>query len=563
MHKHTKRALSLAGLWAVSALAACGEAPQATAPNTDDLGGRAGLALTVDLLGETDIARISYTVTGVDCATGLPLDPLQQQTVVRDLEDLLIPGGNPGFENRPFDAASGHLFADSFFWLPEGCYDVLAQPLQESGEPSADCSPAQQNNVLVEDGQTTEIMLISQCQGDGAGGLDVITAINHAPEISNVQYEPSKFTCEDVTTICVTASDVDNDPVRVDWAVLAGDAQIISEEERELEDGSVQSCATFQLAGPGDYQVSATVFDLGYDSNGNLVTIQDLLKEGGSRVTSNDVINLPIHAMSADACVGLCECPEGFTFNEATEQCERFQTVEVINNNAQVNVCAPETININYGALGVRFPGADPNDINDDTVLNTNPFFGPTNLTNGGFNTPNGSRVQQIGIWACDAEGNPTAAPTQEWIGFASCVQVPEAGEYVVGISGDNRVRVTLNGTQIFSNDSGFDAYRHMWMVPVQLPAGSSIIEIEGLNEGGPAILASEIYGPFAVGSTANDTSLAGLDYANSVIWSTGDQLGGAFLLGEDSGLQCEDGFALDICQERAVCTRTEVLACE
>jgi hypothetical protein len=64
MHKHTKRALSLAGLWAVSALAACGEAPQATAPNTDDLGGRAGLALTVDLLGETDIARISYTVTG-------------------------------------------------------------------------------------------------------------------------------------------------------------------------------------------------------------------------------------------------------------------------------------------------------------------------------------------------------------------------------------------------------------------------------------------------------------------------------------------------------------------
>jgi hypothetical protein len=34
-------------------------------------------------------------------------------------------------------------------------------------------------------------------------------------------------------------------------------------------------------------------------------------------------------------------------------------------------------------------------------------------------------------------------------------------------------------------------------------------------------------------------------------------------MLGEDSGASCPEGFAFDICQERAVCTRTEVLACE
>jgi hypothetical protein len=113
---------------------------------------KTGMALTSDTLADTDVARMQYTIEGVDCTTGLPTDPAMTKTVVKDLEDMLIPGGNPDLENSPLDAGSGHLFADAFFWLPEGCYDVSVVPLQEDGSVSVDCSSASEQLVPVYDG---------------------------------------------------------------------------------------------------------------------------------------------------------------------------------------------------------------------------------------------------------------------------------------------------------------------------------------------------------------------------------------------------------------------------
>jgi hypothetical protein len=532
-----KRNLSLGGFLAMSMLAACTQVEEAKAPG-EELGRQAGMALTVDVLGGTDVARIAYTVTAVDCGSGEVLDPLVQETRVQDLEDAVLPGQNADLAGAPFAAGSQHLFADAFFWLGEGCYDVVAQPVQEDGSPSAECAAATQSNVAVFDGQTTEILLINQCESEGAGGLDIIAALNHAPQLEDVRYAPSKFICEDQTTICVVASDADNDPLQATFSV-SGDGVVIGQTQAEVE-GGVEFCATIQVGGPGDYSVTVVVQDLGpdVDGDGDADPIELLL---GRRGRSRDEAVLPIHSLGEEACVGQCECPEGFTLNEVSELCERIQTVEAVQNGDFRVVCEGDR-NINYGALGAIFPGG--------TVV-TGGFFG-----DGTFSETNGSRLNTIGIWDCGGAVN-------EWIGFSRCVDIPAAGEYVVGISGDDFVRFRVNGAQVFENPAVAFHFRRWNMIPVTLQAGVNIVEMEGLDTGVASALGAEIYGPFPLGSTADDASMAALDYENNIVWSTGDQLGSVFNLGSISGFSCEEGFALDLCGDEATCTRIERLACE
>jgi hypothetical protein len=452
----------------------------------------------------------------------------------RDLEDILLPGGHPGFEDRPFDADSEHLFADAFQVVPAGCYDVVSQPLTAEGEPSSDCAPASESGVQVTDGQTTEIMLINQCGNDGIGALDAIAVLNHAPQLVDVRYEPSKFTCGDSTRICVTATDPDNDPLQL---VATGPDDVAFEllPAEQGEDGFVQ-CVEVTVPQPGEYTIDLTVYDLMYDAEGNQITIESALDNG---LTSNDTLAVPVHAMDGEACV--CDCPEGFELNAAGDTCERIQVQDAVFNGENLRTICENDESGSYGARGARFP--------DGTNV-TSEFFG-------GFpEFENRGRLTAAGVWSCEN------TPNNEWIGFSRCVDIEEPGGYVIGIGGDNEIRVGLNGEEIFY--LGFSAlnFESWWMIPVELPAGVSLIELEGLNYGGPAGFAAEIYGPFPVAQLQDDASMAALDYANNIVWSTGDQLGGNFDLGESVGYACEDGFALDLCGDVATCTRIERQAC-
>jgi len=541
----------LAVVFALSTIVACSQ-PDDHTTATDGPSGAAGMALSVDILADTDVAAMQYTITAVDCGTGDPLDPAQVVEATRDLEDLVLPGGDLDLVGQPFDANSQHLFADAFFWLPEGCYDVVVQPLTEDGEPSADCAVASQNAVPVIDGQTTEITLIQQCGNEAFGGLDVIAALNHAPQIDDVSYAPSKFTCEDVTTICATVSDPDNDPLLVRWDALTAGAIVASVTEESGEDGSVTSCATIEVEGPGDYAIGLQVFDLAWDADGNLVPIEQLLLLQGSDATSSDTIVLPVHALSEEACVGDCSCPDGFELNAAGDLCERLTTTEAIYNGELLTVCTG-SVNANYGAWGARLPDGG-------TILNS--FFGED------FGDDNGSPLNTRGIWACGPDGQPTAQPVNEWIGFSRCLNIAEAGSYVIGIGADNLVRTRLNGQPLFTIDlnnisNALHPYRYMHLLPVTLPAGTNIIELEAMNLGGPAAFVAEIYGPFTAAEVQDDASMSVLDYANNVVWSTGDQLGSTFDTGTNSGWSCEDGAALDLCGDAATCTTIERLTCE
>lgn len=491
-----------------------------------------GMNLRTDVLGDTDVAGMGYAITPVDCDTGEVAGEVIE--LIRDLEDILLPGGHPGFEDRPFDAASAHLFADAFQALPVGCYDVVATPLDADGQPSGDCAPASAQGVAVADGQVTEVTLISQCQGDDTlGAIDALVALNHEPSLVDAYYADSKFTCQNQATLCVVAEDVDQDPLVLQ--TRAGDDVVLTLAEPQVnEAGQSVFCVTVEVPGPGEYPITLSVLDQAYDADGNLVPIEGLLGEGQ---TSRASITMPVHAMGADACI--CDCPEGFALNADATACERALEAEPVFNGEFMDVCEGDDDD-QFGALGAQFPGG---------LVVRNAFFGQS------FDEPSG-RLNQVGIWACRATGR------NEWIGFTACIDVPEGGEYVIGTAGDDQSRVIIDGQLVFAQ-AGQASYRTWWMIPVVLTPGVHVIELQGQDSGGfIATLGADIYGPFPAGSTADDAAMAALDYENNVFWTTADQLGGTFQTGTNSGYACPEGTSLNLCGDAPTCTGLQVQQC-
>ncbi len=241
-----------------------------------------GLGLSVDFQGNTDVAGFEYAI--YECG---------ERSVVaggiKDLEDLVLPGMIPGFEDMPFDARSRHLFSDFFTVLDAGCYDVEVEPVDKYGAAVEECSPASESNVEVLDGQTTEILLISQCTGPEKGALDVVAALNHPPELSSIKFSKFNRECERVK-ICASASDPDTDPIRFSWNQVAGPKlmegiSLISEKDDSCDawycdylkeptpdvyhQGEGRECIEFKLGKAGDYAFSLVVEDLKWDRDTN------------------------------------------------------------------------------------------------------------------------------------------------------------------------------------------------------------------------------------------------------------------------------------------------------
>ena len=264
----------------------------------------AGLALTSDTLGNTDVAGMRFTVDG--CAGSATAG--YNEVVEKDLEDLYLPGGIGVFEDKPYDADSQHLFSDHYFLLAAGCYDVVVQPLRMVGQSykdSKDCASAHQDGVTVEDGKTREILLISQCEGPANGGLDVIGTINHPPEIRNVEFRDSKFlnSCTGRNEVCVTVFDPDNDPIEIQWASsqnynYLGGIRPSTESQSETvnDDGSITYCGEVVTGPRGDYGYSLTAWDLATNSLGQVDRIENILTQQGDPAESRDTIDFPIYA---------------------------------------------------------------------------------------------------------------------------------------------------------------------------------------------------------------------------------------------------------------------------
>jgi hypothetical protein len=154
----------------------------------------------------------------------------------------------------PEGAGGEHPFADGLFTLPPGDYVVCATPLNENGEPSEECGPASTPATVVAEA-TTEVVMISQCEGDPSGALDAVLALNDPPHIDDLDIDPSKFItkCEEAV-LTVTATDPDGDEMTFAWEILPGGPG----NPAIADDGAT---AVFTTDSAGDYEVKVTVTD--------------------------------------------------------------------------------------------------------------------------------------------------------------------------------------------------------------------------------------------------------------------------------------------------------------
>lgn len=448
-------------------------------------------------------------------------------------------------------AGPGHPFADLFSVLPAGECTVTATPMQDADTPSEDCAPVSETFTVVP-GETTEITLMSQCVGEDNGAVDIVVGLNDPPKIEALDMDPGKFICVDEPLqLTVSVTDPNGDAVTVTWQVTDWP----------------------ENPAPGTFSLTpASGTSVAFQSN--TVGPHEVVVVATDSYGATTSLTFPIHVMQCDVCCKLdgyevvsfeecpdgsqvpwdlcdsCQCPEGFDPTPDGLGCESILVEEAIFSGLSYDVCPGNAIP-QYSVYGAMFPGG--------TAV-ANPYFGQSGQTAAD------GRLNTVGIWACDpATGATGTAPFQEWIGFTACIDIVEAGDYLVAGGGDNAFRLFLNNDPtpvLTKTGSNVENFRRWWVRSLSLSAGTNVITLEGLNNGNVAAFGAEISGPFPAGSLTTDADMIAADYAGNIVFSTGDMLGSQFTTGEDSGYQCPDGSVLSFCDGKPECIRIQQADC-
>ena len=234
--------------------------------------GRINAALTVPQDAKHDIVMVQFNVVAADgdCSD----QPLATTTTAIE-EEALVPSLETALE------VGYTAFADGLMTLPPGDYKVCVQPLKADGSASDECASAEATASVFSE-LTTEIVVVSQCDGIANGALDVVATFNDPPLITDIKIGESKFitTCE-TATIDITAEDPNKDDLTYSWEQVSG--------PNSGAFVGTGASATFAPSVAGDYEFKVTVFDT-----------------TGAKTS----LTFPIHVSEADGeCAAVC--PEG------------------------------------------------------------------------------------------------------------------------------------------------------------------------------------------------------------------------------------------------------------
>lgn len=152
-------------------------------------------------------------------------------------------------------------------------------------------------------------------------------------------------------------------------------------------------------------------------------------------------------------------------------------------------------------------------------------------------------RLNAVGVWTPDTVN-------QEWIGFSQCVMTETTRKYCIGVGGNSRVRIKLNGNMIarFDRDDCIAHYQFWHIIEITLNCGMNLIEIEGyVTSPATPILGFEIYQATIAQLQALATEID-LVTSGYVVAASSDRLGEYFNIGENSGYICPPGFAYNDC---------------
>lgn len=268
----------------------------------DDATQTTALALSTQLDKESSVTGMYYSITPVSCSTGAPLgqDVMEHSGTI---EEMTFPAGL--VPDHPLDAQSEHRFADYYKVLAAGCYDISATPLIDD-QPAQGCATAHASNVQVVDGMTTEVTLISQCDGASRGGLDIAATLNYAPHIDALTYTPSKFVevCQ-TTKICATAVDPDKDPLEIVFKKLSGPDQggapvYLGSTTSQGGATNATRCIEVDPTTVGTYDYAVEVYDLVHDEDGSMLRYEELYQQMGRPQQSHDSLQFPLHVSASD-----------------------------------------------------------------------------------------------------------------------------------------------------------------------------------------------------------------------------------------------------------------------
>jgi hypothetical protein len=205
-----------------------------------------------------------------------------------------------------------------------------------------------------------------------------------------------------------------------------------------------------------------------------------------------------------------------------------------------------------YGQYGTYIydPGFNVNGTGlSNQIPTSNAFWinGPSDASSGPLN--------RCGLWT-------TTALDDQDIGFSVCINVTDSKQYYVGVAGDNRCRIIIDGIVVVDQDVSALATQYgadaqiafkVWHVyPVTLSSGPHIIELIGHNDSSSAALGAEIYDNTAA-QLISATSYSDL----TLIFSTKDYRGQPVQLSTDGlGYTCPSGYSLAACQDPYVCRK-------
>lgn len=272
---------------------------------------------------------------------------------------------------------------------------------------------------------------------------------------------------------------------------------------------------------------------------------------GGTTTTTSTTTTSTTTTSTTDACI----CPQGYQVTPAGDACFRETHVDPVQNAVTYNVCHGE-VSPYYGQNGAI---VEPGGLSPGGTTESNPYWGEINNV-----PPYTGRLNDVGVWAC-APTEPDWLPTNEWIGFTVCLDLQEAGDYVIGVAADNELEVKIDGALIYTATSAMlDAFTYWHLVTRNLSSGPHRVELRALNTWDIAAFGAEISGPFPVGSLNTDAAV--LDeaaYDSHLVFSTGSLTPATtFALGENSGWSCPGQAALDLCAAQPTCTTIDYQPC-
>jgi len=258
-----------------------------------------GAGLTVDYFALTDVVGFHFEVDRVACTAGHAFVPYHMEGDV-DLVDGIFPAQIEVVEAEAFAEDTRHTAADLFLALEPGCYDILAAPASDMDAlvgqwtPSTQCSVAAAFEVDIVPGQTTEVILRSQCEGDPSGASDLVVVLNHPPLITTPVPAEHVFECQAVD-VCVELYDPNDDALETTWtsvpegglhAVDLGDLEVV-----DFDDGHRvwRQCAEIVANTAATYEWTVEVHDIGWEGT-TPIRLEEVT--GGA---SSDALHFPIY----------------------------------------------------------------------------------------------------------------------------------------------------------------------------------------------------------------------------------------------------------------------------